>query len=144
MIGAGHCLNHDCLHLLPSTAFLSSLWLRLSNYFAAPGKVAEKVIIENTRDSTFVFMEGSEDAYVGFMTIRVRRAFSCSRFDLHNWIWLVREDVLPPLQKASSVLEKRRSVFRNQQSPGVHELKPWITMTLMTEGLYICKLFVVQ
>lgn len=44
--------------------------------FVAPGKVAEKVIIENTRDSTFVFMEGSEDAYVGFMTIRVRRAFS--------------------------------------------------------------------
>lgn len=37
--------------------------------------MAEKVIIENTRDSTFVFMEGSEDAYVGFMTIRVRRAF---------------------------------------------------------------------
>ncbi|XP_034538156.1 F-box only protein 11-like [Notolabrus celidotus] len=37
---------------------------------AAPGKVAEKVIIENTRDSTFVFMEGSEDAYVGYMTIR--------------------------------------------------------------------------
>ncbi|KAG9346296.1 hypothetical protein JZ751_008121 [Albula glossodonta] len=38
---------------------------------AAPGKVADKVIIENTRDSTFVFMEGSEDAYVGYMTIRV-------------------------------------------------------------------------
>jgi F-box protein 11 len=38
----------------------------------APGKVADKVIIENTRDSTFVFMEGSEDAYVGYMTIRVR------------------------------------------------------------------------
>ncbi|KAM9804338.1 F-box only protein 11a [Neosynchiropus ocellatus] len=37
---------------------------------AAPGKVTEKVIIENTRDSTFVFMEGSEDAYVGYMTIR--------------------------------------------------------------------------
>lgn len=37
--------------------------------------MAEKVIIENTRDSTFVFMEGSEDAYVGFMTIRVRKAF---------------------------------------------------------------------
>lgn len=37
----------------------------------APGKVADKVIIENTRDSTFVFMEGSEDAYVGYMTIRV-------------------------------------------------------------------------
>ncbi|KAM9240465.1 F-box only protein 11 isoform 4-T4 [Leptosomus discolor] len=37
---------------------------------AAPGKVADKVIIENTRDSTFVFMEGSEDAYVGYMTIR--------------------------------------------------------------------------
>uniref|UniRef100_A0A7N6FE01 F-box domain-containing protein n=1 Tax=Anabas testudineus TaxID=64144 RepID=A0A7N6FE01_ANATE len=37
---------------------------------AAPGKVDEKVIIENTRDSTFVFMEGSEDAYVGYMTIR--------------------------------------------------------------------------
>lgn len=39
--------------------------------YVAPGKVAEKVIIENTRDSTFVFMEGSEDAYVGYMTIRV-------------------------------------------------------------------------
>ncbi len=39
--------------------------------FAAPGKVADKVIIENTRDSTFVFMEGSEDAYVGYMTIKV-------------------------------------------------------------------------
>nr|XP_032803539.1 F-box only protein 11 isoform X3 [Petromyzon marinus] len=37
---------------------------------AAPGKVADKVIIENTRDSTFVFMEGSEDAYVGFVTIK--------------------------------------------------------------------------
>uniref|UniRef100_A0A8C7QEA4 F-box domain-containing protein n=1 Tax=Oncorhynchus mykiss TaxID=8022 RepID=A0A8C7QEA4_ONCMY len=37
---------------------------------AAPGKVSDKVVIENTRDSTFVFMEGSEDAYVGYMTIR--------------------------------------------------------------------------
>uniref|UniRef100_A0A672MX62 F-box only protein 11 n=1 Tax=Sinocyclocheilus grahami TaxID=75366 RepID=A0A672MX62_SINGR len=37
---------------------------------AASGKVADKVVIENTRDSTFVFMEGSEDAYVGYMTIR--------------------------------------------------------------------------
>eukprot|EP00064_Thunnus_orientalis_P021404 superscaffoldBa00006468_g21567 len=37
---------------------------------AAPGKVADKVVIENTRDSTFVFMEGSEDAYVGYMTIK--------------------------------------------------------------------------
>uniref|UniRef100_A0A8C9FS25 F-box protein 11 n=1 Tax=Pavo cristatus TaxID=9049 RepID=A0A8C9FS25_PAVCR len=42
----------------------------LISCFAAPGKVADKVIIENTRDSTFVFMEGSEDAYVGYMTIR--------------------------------------------------------------------------
>lgn len=41
------------------------------NALSAPGKVADKVIIENTRDSTFVFMEGSEDAYVGYMTIRV-------------------------------------------------------------------------
>lgn len=38
---------------------------------SAPNKVADKVIIENTRDSTFVFMEGSEDAYVGYMTIKV-------------------------------------------------------------------------
>lgn len=38
---------------------------------SAPGKVADKVVIENTRDSTFVFMEGSEDAYVGYMTIKV-------------------------------------------------------------------------
>ena len=40
---------------------------------SAPGKVADKVVIENTRDSTFVFMEGSEDAYVGYMTIKVRK-----------------------------------------------------------------------
>lgn len=33
--------------------------------------MADKVVIENTRDSTFVFMEGSEDAYVGYMTIKV-------------------------------------------------------------------------
>lgn len=43
-----------------------------STFFAAPGKVADKVVIENTRDSTFVFMEGSEDAYVGYMTIKVK------------------------------------------------------------------------
>lgn len=46
-------------------SFYNNFW------FTAPGKVADKVIIENTRDSTFVFMEGSEDAYVGYMTIRV-------------------------------------------------------------------------
>lgn len=40
---------------------------------SAPGKVADKVVIENTRDSTFVFMEGSEDAYVGYMTIKVNK-----------------------------------------------------------------------
>lgn len=49
--------------------------MRLKNFLpffvTAPGKVADKVVIENTRDSTFVFMEGSEDAYVGYMTIRV-------------------------------------------------------------------------
>jgi len=39
----------------------------------APGKVADKVVIENTRDSTFVFMAGSEDAYVGYMTIGVSK-----------------------------------------------------------------------
>lgn len=43
-------------------------------FLTAPGKVADKVVIENTRDSTFVFMEGSEDAYVGYMTIRVSSA----------------------------------------------------------------------
>ncbi len=41
------------------------------SFHSASGKVADKVVIENTRDSTFVFMEGSEDAYVGYMTIRV-------------------------------------------------------------------------
>lgn len=43
-----------------------------SSSSSAPGKVADKVVIENTRDSTFVFMEGSEDAYVGYMTIKVK------------------------------------------------------------------------
>ena len=30
-----------------------------------------EVIIENTHTSTFVFMEGSEESYIGYMTIRV-------------------------------------------------------------------------
>lgn len=45
----------------------------------APGKVADKVVIENTRDSTFVFMEGSEDAYVGYMTIKVTPSTSAAQ-----------------------------------------------------------------
>lgn len=56
--------------------WLNRIKLYALNVFStAPGKVADKVIIENTRDSTFVFMEGSEDAYVGYMTIRVRKIF---------------------------------------------------------------------
>lgn len=47
---------------------------------SAPGKVADKVVIENTRDSTFVFMEGSEDAYVGYMTIKVNKLPFCLHF----------------------------------------------------------------
>lgn len=47
---------------------------------SAPGKVADKVVIENTRDSTFVFMEGSEDAYVGYMTIKVNTPPVCPHF----------------------------------------------------------------
>lgn len=38
---------------------------------AAPGKVTSEVIIENTHTSTFVFMEGSEESYIGYMTIRL-------------------------------------------------------------------------
>lgn len=34
------------------------------------GKVVDKVIIENIRDLIFVFMEGFEDVYVGYMIIR--------------------------------------------------------------------------
>lgn len=71
MIGAGElsiCLKHskyisDMCQIMHFKSFPSLL--------TAPGKVADKVVIENTRDSTFVFMEGSEDAYVGYMTIRV-------------------------------------------------------------------------
>lgn len=58
------------------------VWSLIKTFFVAPGKVAEKVIIENTRDSTFVFMEGSEDAYVGFMTIRVRSTFFLFMFSI--------------------------------------------------------------
>lgn len=58
------------------SAVFMSVCLRVLIWFfsaspKAPGKVADKVVIENTRDSTFVFMEGSEDAYVGYMTIKV-------------------------------------------------------------------------
>lgn len=45
----------------------------MSAFSSAPGKVADKVVIENTRDSTFVFMEGADDTYVGYMTIKVSR-----------------------------------------------------------------------
>lgn len=71
MIGAGmRVSSHD--YSLIVQLLKSRLESNLYAHFSAPGKVAEKVIIENTRDSTFVFMEGSEDAYVGYMTIRVR------------------------------------------------------------------------
>lgn len=43
------------------------------------------MVIENTRDSTFVFMEGSEDAYVGYMTIRVSNVHSRSFFFFFVW-----------------------------------------------------------
>lgn len=72
MIGAGKCLP---IVVMVSIVLCVCEWESLiacSVNFAAAGKVAEKVIIENTRDSTFVFMEGSEDAFVGYMTIRVR------------------------------------------------------------------------
>lgn len=61
-----HCCYNRRLFVSTSEIFFSTL-------FSAPGKVADKVVIENTRDSTFVFMEGSEDAYVGYMTIKVSR-----------------------------------------------------------------------
>lgn len=60
---------------IPSVVFISICMQVLMSFLcfppSAPGKVADKVVIENTRDSTFVFMEGSEDAYVGYMTIKV-------------------------------------------------------------------------
>lgn len=77
MIGAGEPSFYD--HN-PNT-FLGVCQMMYFDYFLffliAPGKVADKVVIENTRDSTFVFMEGSEDAYVGYMTIRVSLAYTC-------------------------------------------------------------------
>ena len=41
------------------------------HFFVAPGKITDKVIVENMRDSTVVFMEGADDAYIGYMTVKV-------------------------------------------------------------------------
>ncbi|XP_077469005.1 F-box only protein 11a isoform X1 [Stigmatopora argus] len=72
-LGGGQEPHFDGL-IFVHTGIYTDEWIYIESPItmigAAPGKVAEKVIIENTRDSTFVFMEGSEDAYVGYMTIR--------------------------------------------------------------------------
>lgn len=67
MIGAGMYVSLWEIH---ANLYWIEIYFVLST--TAPGKVADKVVIENTRDSTFVFMEGSEDAFVGYMTIKVR------------------------------------------------------------------------
>lgn len=68
---------------------------------AAPGKVAEKVIIENTRDSTFVFMEGSEDAYVGYMTIRFNPDDKSASTTMHTTAWRLQSTAAPSSITAS-------------------------------------------
>ncbi|PIK52113.1 putative F-box only protein 11 isoform X1 [Apostichopus japonicus] len=37
---------------------------------AAPGDITDSVIVENSKESTFLFMEGCEDAYLGYISIR--------------------------------------------------------------------------
>lgn len=73
----------------------------------APGKVADKVVIENTRDSTFVFMEGSEDAYVGYMTIKV------NYFSIHqrHLFWLFGYFVSRQKAMNETIFLKNSNVF---------------------------------
>jgi hypothetical protein len=37
---------------------------------AAPGNVAENVVLETDRDSTVMFVEGAQHSYLGFVTLR--------------------------------------------------------------------------
>lgn len=83
MIGAGELLKQELCNQYPPL-------ISLCPSPPAPGKVADKVVIENTRDSTFVFMEGSEDAYVGYMTIKVSPLLLQNQFSpflarIHSW-----------------------------------------------------------
>ena len=48
---------------------------------AAPGDVVDKVKIERENESTVVFTEGARNAYIGYVTIKVK-CTSCSHH--HN------------------------------------------------------------
>ena len=40
----------------------------------APSNVMDHVVLERDRESTVVFVEGARDAYLGYVTIKVRIA----------------------------------------------------------------------
>ncbi|PKU38492.1 f-box only protein 11 [Limosa lapponica baueri] len=85
---------------------------------AAPGKVADKVIIENTRDSTFVFMEGSEDAYVGYMTIRLALQYVLAARELVPLLNTVTSATVKTLDFTLQTMHRSGQVLDECWQPG--------------------------
>lgn len=41
-------------------------------FYAAPGNVIDHVVIERESESTVMFVEGAKEAYLGYVTLKVR------------------------------------------------------------------------
>lgn len=52
---------------------------------AAPGNVAEHVILERDTDSTVTFVEGARGAYLGYLTLKVAGFFFVSGLTCAFW-----------------------------------------------------------
>jgi F-box protein 11 len=63
---------------------------------AAPGNVADNVILETDRESTVVFVEGAQTAYIGFVTLKFSPDIVASSAQHHKHYCLeVRESCAP-------------------------------------------------
>ncbi|XP_072031074.1 F-box only protein 11-like isoform X2 [Amphiura filiformis] len=66
--------GNDYPVILLHTGVYSGEWLYIDTPVcivgAAPGHIPDSVIVENSKESTFVFIEGCEDAYLGHISIR--------------------------------------------------------------------------
>jgi len=65
---------------------------------AAPGNVADNVILETDRESTVIFVEGAQNAYIGFVTLKFSPDIVASSAQHHKHYCLeVRENCAPTI-----------------------------------------------
>ena len=67
---SSYCVNLPCLLQI---VFCFYLIVKTDN-ITAPGDVVDKVKIERENESTVVFTEGARNAYIGYITIKVKPA----------------------------------------------------------------------